>query len=46
MADDVADVAVAGGLDDGVGEDGEDFAFIGEFGGDETGLFGLRGGLC
>ena len=38
MADDVADVGDAAGLDDGVGEDGEDFAFVGEFGGDEAGF--------
>ena len=31
---------VAAGLVDLVGVDGEDFAFVGEFGGDEAGLFG------
>jgi hypothetical protein len=40
VANDVAGIFVAGGLDDGVGEDGEDLAFIGEFRGDEAGLFG------
>ncbi len=38
MADDVADVDVAAGLFDCVGEDGEDFAFVGDFGGDEAGF--------
>src|SRR5260370_1031671 len=46
VADDVADVAVAGGLDDGVGVDVEDFAFVGEFGGDEVGFFVFGGGDC
>jgi hypothetical protein len=37
VADDVADVAMAAGLDEGVGVDIEDSAFEGEFGGDEFG---------
>ena len=40
MADDVANVDVAAGLFDFVGDDGEDFAFVGEFGGDEAGFGG------
>ncbi len=40
VADDVADVDVAAGLLDLVGEDGEDFALVGEFGGDEARLGG------
>ena len=35
VADDVANVDVAAGLFHLVGEDGEDFTFVGEFGGDE-----------
>jgi hypothetical protein len=40
MTDDVNGVDVAAGLLHFVGDDGEDFAFIGEFGGDETGFGG------
>jgi len=39
VADDVAGVEVAAGLFDFVGEDGEDSAFVGEFGRDEAGFF-------
>ena len=45
VTNDVADVDVAAGLFDLVGEDGEDFTFVGEFGGDELG-FAERLFLC
>ena len=38
VADDVAGVDIAAGLFDLVGDDGEDLAFVSEFGGDETGF--------
>jgi hypothetical protein len=48
VADDVAGVDEATGLFDLVGEDGEDFTFVGEFGGDDLWLreprFGFDGG--
>lgn len=45
VADDVAGVAVAVGLDNLVGEDGKDLALVGEFGGEELG-FGGGGPFC
>ena len=41
VTDDVANVGVAAGLEDLIGEDGEDFALVGELGGDEF-CFGRR----
>ena len=50
VADDVADIFVATGLDDGVGKDAEDFTLIGELGRDELRLLhpggGFGGGLA
>jgi hypothetical protein len=40
MTDDVNGVDVAAGFFDFVGDDGEDFTFEGEFGGDEAGFGG------
>ena len=42
VADDVAGVDETAGLLDLVGEDGEDFTFVGEFGGDDLWLCELR----
>ncbi|WP_433963800.1 hypothetical protein [Tunturiibacter gelidiferens] len=42
MTDDIAGVDEAAGFFDLVGEDGEDFAIVGEFGGDELWFGKLR----